>query len=162
MSPPELALLPQVDQVAATIQLSIAPVFLLAGLGGVLNVLASRLARVIDRARAVEALILSTRGAEHDRYVAEIRTLDRRIRIVNQSIFFAVLSALLICCVVVLLFAAELSQARLGSVIAALFMGSMVSLAIGLAMFLIETRIGSRTIQVRNELLYHQADPERE
>ena len=36
------------------IQLSIAPVFLIAGIGTLLNVLTSRLARVVDRGRAIE------------------------------------------------------------------------------------------------------------
>ena len=42
----------QIDQIAHVIQLSIAPVFLLTGVGTLLNVLSGRLARIIDRARA--------------------------------------------------------------------------------------------------------------
>ena len=48
-------LLPGSDM-ARTIQLAIAPVFLLAGIGAFLNVIAGRLARVVDRARHLEDL----------------------------------------------------------------------------------------------------------
>ena len=91
-------------QVAQIIQLAVAPVFLLAGVGAFLNVCAGRLARIVDRARGLEPRILDSRGTEHDRLIAELRVLDRRMGLVSQAIFLSVLSALLICAVVVLLF----------------------------------------------------------
>ena len=45
---------PAVNEIAHLISLAIAPVFLLAGIGSILNVLAARLARVVDRARRLE------------------------------------------------------------------------------------------------------------
>jgi hypothetical protein len=44
----------EIDEIAHVIQLSIAPVFLLTGVGTLLNVLSGRLARIIDRARVLE------------------------------------------------------------------------------------------------------------
>jgi len=44
-----------ITAVAHVIQLSVAPVFLLSGIGAMLAVMTNRLARVIDRARALEA-----------------------------------------------------------------------------------------------------------
>jgi len=44
----------EIDEIAHIIQLSIAPVFLLTGVGTLLNVLSGRLARIIDRARVLE------------------------------------------------------------------------------------------------------------
>ncbi len=149
---------PEVSLVAHTIQLAVAPVFLLAGIAGFLNVCASRLARVIDRARVIEKLVPASIGAEHERLIAEIRILDRRIGIVNMAIFFTVLSALLICAVVVLLFASNLADVNLGTVIALLFMGSMLSIGAGFATFIQETRLSGRAIRIRNEILYHEVD----
>jgi Protein of unknown function (DUF2721) len=157
----DLPTLPQVAEVAHTIQLSVAPVFLLAGVGAFLNVCASRLARVIDRARAVEALVLKARGREHDRLIAELLVLDRRISVVNTAIFLSVLSAVLICLVVVLLFAAELANVNFGTLIALLFIGSMVAIGAGFAAFIVETRLGSRIVHIRNEILSHVAEEDR-
>ena len=152
--------IPQVSQVAQTIQLALAPVFLLAGIGAFLNVCVGRLARIIDRARSVEALVLTSRGKEHDRMVAEIRVLDRRMTVVNAAIFLSVASACAVCLVVILLFAGNLLDAHLGSAIAILFSLSMLLQAGGFATFILEIRLGSKIIHVRNEVLYHKAEDE--
>ena len=149
-------IIPGVSRVAQTIQLALAPVFLLAGIGAFLNVCTGRLARVIDRARTVEHLVLETRGEEHDRLVSEIRRLDRRMTVVDAAIFLCVASACAICLVVILLFAAQLFRAQLGTEIALLFIVAMLMLAFAFATFLLEVRLGSKTIHIRNEVLYHK------
>lgn len=150
----------EVSQVAHTIQLAVAPVFLLAGIVAFINVCASRLARVIDRARIVEQRVLQTIGTEHDRLIDEIRVLDQRIKVVNRAILLSVLSSLLVCAVVILLFASSLLDVNLGTLIALLFIGSMLSIGSAFAIFMYETRLGSRVIHIRNEILYHRADEE--
>lgn len=152
--------LPQVSQVAQTIQLALAPVFLLAGIGAFLNVCVGRLARIIDRARLVEERVLNSRGKEHDRMVSEIRVLDRRMSVVNAAIFLSVASACAVCLVVILLFAGNLFGAHLGTPIAILFSLAMLLQAGGFATFIQEIRLASRTIHIRNEVLYHQAEGE--
>lgn len=148
--------LPSVSNVAETIRLAVAPVFLLAGIGAFLNVCAARLARVIDRSRQLESRIDATSGEDHARILFELRTLDRRITIVNWCIFFAVLAACLVCLVVILLFAGQLLGNRFELSIALTFVGAMLSIALGYALFILETRIGSSVIRVRNELLNHR------
>ena len=149
-----------VTTVAQIIQLAVAPVFLFAGIGAFLNVCAGRLARIIDRARSVEPMLLASRGAEHDRWLAEIRILDRRMVLVSRAIFLSVLAAVLTCAVVILLFAATLTGAHFGSAVALLFIASMLAVGAGFGVFLIETRLGSRAVRIRSELLAHQADPD--
>ncbi|AJR24268.1 MULTISPECIES: DUF2721 domain-containing protein [Sphingobium] len=152
--------LPQVSQVAQTIQLALAPVFLLAGIGAFLNVCVGRLARIIDRARKVEEKILASRGKEHDRMVSEIRVLDRRMSVVNGAIFLSVASACAVCLVVILLFAANLFGVHLGTPIAILFILAMVLQAAAFGTFIQEIRLASRTIHIRNEVLYHKVEEE--
>lgn len=144
-----------VDRVAETIQLSLGPVFLLAGIGSFLNVTTGRLARVVNRARSVEERVLSSRGREHDRLVGEIRLLDRRMSVINWSIFCTVASGCTVCLMVMLLFGAELFRARLGTYVASLFIISMFLLVLGFASFILEIRLASRTMHIRNEVLFH-------
>jgi hypothetical protein len=144
--------------VAQIIQLSVAPVFLLAGIGAFLNVCATRLARIIDRGRVLEPRLLASRGEEHDRIAAELRVLDRRIHLVSRAIFLTVLSAVLICLVVVLLFAANLARAHFGTAVALLFIASMISIGLGFAVFLWETEVAARAGRIRSELLTHEAE----
>src|SRR4249920_1281139 len=109
---------PLLSTVARTIQISIAPVFLLAGIGAFLNVMVGRLARIVDRARQLEQLHPRSTGPEHERHVFELRLIDRRISVINMAIFLCVLAAVAICLVVALLFVAELTHLRIASVIA--------------------------------------------
>lgn len=149
-----------VGYVADIIHAAVAPVFLLAGIGAFLNVCALRLARIIDRARGIEPALLTSQGEEHDRWLRELRVLDRRIGMVNRAIFCTVLSAVLICAVVVLLFADPFTDTPLGPAIAILFMISIIAIGSGFFIFLIETRIASRAARIRAELLEHEAELE--
>jgi hypothetical protein len=152
--PPET----QVTEIADIIQSALGPVFLLAGIGAFLNVCAGRLSRIVDRARQIEPLLLNSRGSDHDRYLREIRILDRRMALVGRAIWLAVLAAVLICFVVVLLFAGSLVRGHFGTAIAILFILCMILLGSGFAIFLVETQVGSRAVRVRNALLEHQAE----
>src|SRR3546814_3430925 len=64
---------PDASAIAQTIQLSVTPVFLLVATGSLLNVLAGRLSRVVDRSRVLMARWPETEGEEHERVVADLR-----------------------------------------------------------------------------------------
>ena len=147
-----------VSTVAEIVRLALAPVFLLSGIGAFLNVLASRQSRIVDRTRKVEPLLLASRGEEHDRWVGDLNTLDRRLRLISWATALAVLSAVLTCLVVGLLFAAKLSRSDVGDAIALLFIASMAAIGLGFAVFLLETTIAGRAVRVRSELLQHKVD----
>ena len=147
-----------VDVVGEIVRNAVAPVFLLSGIGAFLNVCASRLSRIVDRSRHVEPRLIESRGHEHDRWIRELRLLDRRMSLVSWATFLSVLSAMLICLVVVLLFAATLTNRHYGTAIALLFIASMIAIGLGFAIFLFETLLASRAVRVRSELLQHRVD----
>lgn len=147
-----------VNTVAEIVRLALAPVFLLSGIGAFLNVLASRLSRIVDRTRQIEPQLLNSRGVEHDRWIAALKVLDRRMSLISWATGLAVTSAILTCLVVVMLFAANLVRTRLGTEIAWLFIGSMLTIGAGFVVFLIETTIAGRAVRVRSELLQHTAE----
>ena len=145
-------LLPGSDM-ARTIQLAIAPVFLLAGIGAFLNVIAGRLARVVDRARHLEDLHPAAQGEERARYVAELHTLEKRMTLASQSIYFGTASGLAVCLLVIVLFVGELIDFNLGDAIAVLFVVAIALLAAAMVQFLRETRIALSVLHVREDLL---------
>ena len=147
-----------VNTVAEIVRLALAPVFLLSGIGAFLNVLASRLSRIVDRTRDVEPQLLASRGEEHDRWISGLKTLDRRMSLISWATGLTVTSAVLTCLVVVLLFAANLTRTHFGNAIALLFMASMLTIGAGFAVFLLETTIAARAVRVRSDLLTHQVD----
>jgi hypothetical protein len=147
-----------VSTVADVVRIAIAPVFLLSGIASFVNVCTSRLSRIVDRSRQIEPRLLASRGEEHDRWLGELHVLDHRMRLVSWAISLSVLSAVLICSVVVLLFSASLTRLHFATAIAFAFIGSMVAIGAGFAIFLVETRVGSRAVRVRSELLQHTVD----
>ena len=147
-----------VDTVGEIVRNAVAPVFLLSGIGAFLNVCAARLSRIVDRSREIEPKLLASRGTEHDRWINDLKILDRRMSLVSWATGLSVVSALLICLVVVLLFAASLTHVRFGNEIALLFIASMLTIGGGFAVFLYETMVASRAVRVRSELLQHTVD----
>lgn len=129
------------ETIATTIQSAVAPVFLFAGIGGILNVIGTRLSRSVDRTRALESLYDASTGAQHDDYSAEMKLLERRIRHSNWATTLCVASALAVCLVVVLLFVSQLLAFNFGDAIALIFVLAMLLLAGGLISFLTEIQI---------------------
>ena len=123
---------------AQSIQLAIAPVFLLSGVAAFLNVLHARLLRVIDRTRFLEGMD-GDAGAER-----ELNVLFVRRHWINRSITFCTLCALLICFVVVLLFVGALIDFQLVKLVAGLFIAAMLALIVALLSFLREVRMAVR------------------
>lgn len=139
--------------IAQTVQLSLAPAFMLNGIAGILSVLAGRLSRVIDRARYLEELHTVHTGEVHDRHVAELRMLARRMSILNVSLFSGVSCAVMNCLVVVELFLSGLAQLQLGHLVDGSFILAMLFLIAALLSFLVDVRASLGTIRIRPELL---------
>jgi hypothetical protein len=140
-------------QLAHTIQMATAPVFVLTGIGAFLNVMVGRLGRVVDRARMLEERFTPVGHEQHQRQVWELRLLDQRIRIVSRSILLCTGSAALICAVVAGLFLAQLVGMGYARAIALAFAIAMLMLIGGLIMFLWEVQLALRTVAVPARLL---------
>ena len=143
----------QVSTIAQTIQLSLAPVFMLAAIGQILNVLAGRLARVIDRARILEERVIAANGRDRDRDVWELKLHDERMSIINAALFLSVLSAVMACIVIALLFVANIAKLHIATAIAFCFILAVTLLTCCLAAFMWEVRVSLRAIHVRKDIL---------
>jgi hypothetical protein len=142
-----------VSTIAQLIQLSIGPVFLLAGVGAILNVLATRLARIVDRVRHLEEAFVDSSSLRQQLARSELRRLGMRMKLANWSTAVCTASALCVCLVVAILFIGGLEDSSFGQHIAALFVLTMALMVIGLVLFLLEVRIAGRSLKVRYELL---------
>lgn len=121
----------QPGEIGHIIQLAIAPVFLLTGVGTNMLVLTNRLARIIDRSRTLEDRLEEPEGHSSVQEQAardELQVLFRRARKINRAIFLSTTCALLICMVVAALFVTDALDLKLASVIAGMFVLAMVSL----------------------------------
>ncbi|MFM8247376.1 MAG: DUF2721 domain-containing protein [Burkholderiaceae bacterium] len=121
----------QADEIGHIIQLAIAPVFLLTGVGTNMLVLTNRLARIIDRSRDLESQLESQQVISAEKvqlYRDELNILFRRAKKINRAILLSTSCALLICVVVAGLFIADALNLRLASVIAGMFVLAMIAL----------------------------------
>ena len=138
----------QVTDISHVIQLAVAPVFLLAGISGILSVLSLRLGRIVDRARQLDELLVNAdqklRAAIHN----EHRLLSRRAKLANRAISLCTICALLICTVIVVLFIGAIFSLDLATVIAFLFVMSMATLIVALLIFLREIYLATLTLRI--------------
>lgn len=82
-----------IPTLAHAIQQSVAPVFLLTGVGSLLGVLVNRLGRIVDRYRQLRSLP----AEQITPHRAEMALLQRRSRLIHFAIRYSTLCALLIC-----------------------------------------------------------------
>lgn len=134
----------EIITVAQVIQQAVAPVFLLTGVGAILGVLSTRLARVIDRFRVLDNM------AEDDRagHANEMTTLIRRSRWIHWAISLCTLCALLICVVIAALFIGSESGKDPSTTISVFFIAAMLALIAGLLCFLREIALATGIINI--------------
>jgi MFS family permease len=131
-----------IEDITRVIQLAIAPVFLLSAIGTIINVLMGRLARAVDRRRALEEHL-----ADELREVAqhELALLGKRIKLVMWAVALAVLAALLLCLLVGTAFAGAFISLDLTRPVAILFIAAVLALTFCLLIFLHEIAISALT-----------------
>lgn len=140
--------------IVTVLQTAMAPAFLLVALGSMLNIFTGRLARIIDRSRLMQDRFLETEGVEHILCVNELRDLQLRIKYVNSAIYFSVVSAIVVCILIGLLFAMGLTNyPLLAEIVAGAFIAAVLLLSVALIQFSREVRIGIRDFMIREEYL---------
>ncbi|NTU92690.1 MAG: DUF2721 domain-containing protein [Chlorobiaceae bacterium] len=148
-----------IDEISHVIQLALAPVFLLSGIAAILNVISWRLARIVDRGRSL------TEGPGRPDFPLEepLKTehqhLDQRRHLASSAITACTFSALLVCMVIAALFLEVLIQINFKWLIGILFTAATLMLVIGLAYFLREVHLGTRTLTIPSSPLPSRATP---
>ena len=142
-----------IQTLAGVIQLAVAPVFLLAGIAGLLGVLSTRLARIVDRARVIERRIPQAKQDEQRTLLRrETTVLWRRIALINWAIRLCVSGALTVCLVIVAIFLGELVVFNIATPIAVLFVLAMVLIVAGLVFLLCEVNLSTRHMREGMEI----------
>ena len=136
---------PRVQQV---VQLSLAPAFLLSGIGAVMNVIMSRMIWIAKRIETIEDKMEEHRTP---RQVREFGWLMRRRKLMQGAILFSTAAAVMISAVIMLLFISAYITSQIGTLIAAMWVLTMVLLVTGLGFFLFETRLAALGAQATKE-----------
>lgn len=134
--------------IAHAIQLAVAPVFLLTGIGAILAVMTNRLGRIIDRARVLEANLESASPKLVTTFRTDLAILSRRAKLISRAITLCTTTALLICTVIAVLFLSGFLRFDATVPVAALFIAAMVSFFLGLLWFLREIYLATVNLRI--------------
>jgi hypothetical protein len=150
-----------IQTIASVIQLAVAPVFLLAGIAGLLGVLSTRLGRIIDRTRVIERRVPQAKLDEQRALLrAETTLLWRRIALINWAIRLCVSGALAVCLVIMTLFVGEFVAFNIAALIAALFVAAMILIISGLVFLLREVSVATQHMREGMEVALAAGSPE--
>ncbi|PLY05759.1 MAG: DUF2721 domain-containing protein [Arcobacter sp.] len=132
-----------INTISSLIQISVAPVFLLAGVAGLLNVFTSRLTRIIDKVEKLDNYVNSkekkdSNYKEDERIIKRRTFLIMRMQNTNLAIFYCTATGLMIALVILTMFLSELLNFHSSTFISILFIMAMASLIIALLLFLRE------------------------
>lgn len=139
---------PNIGLMSQAIQLAIAPVFLLTGIAGLLGVIATRLGRIIDRARSLEETRHAMDIHARDAARKELAILERRRKVCSWSINLCTAGALLVCLVIISLFADEFIGLNLTWLAGTLFVTAMIGVIGGLTCFLREVYLATHATAI--------------
>lgn len=128
-------------QVQHVVQLSLAPAFLLAAIGAVMNVMTNRLIWVANK---IERILAADDRGEAGDMMEEIPALEKRRIHAQRAVMLSTAAALTISIVIVLLFVSAFVRAQLGTLVAIAWVVTMAFLVAGLTSFLLETRTAAR------------------
>ncbi|WP_379552140.1 DUF2721 domain-containing protein [Qipengyuania sp. DGS5-3] len=127
-------------RVQEIVRLSLAPAFLLAGIGAVMNVMMSRLIWIAERIERLESR-MDDEQSRKDKL--DIARLCRRRRLVQRAVMYSTGAALSICVVITLLFIGALIKQGTGTITAIAWITTMIFLITGLVHFAMETVVAA-------------------
>jgi len=134
--------------IAHVIQLSVAPVFLLTSVAAILNVMATRLSRIVDRARVLEQRLAGATDAEREDLVGRLSSLSTRAKLISHAVAANVVTAVLVCAVIITLFCGEFLDFEATVPAALLFIAALLTFLLALVWLLREILIATRTMKI--------------
>lgn len=143
-----MRIITDISDVAHAIQLAVAPVFLLTAVGAFLGVMTNRLSRVIDRARTLEARIETAQPDAVPPLKENLQVLSKRARYINIAITSCVITALLVCVVIAILFFGSYANFDTRTAVSIIFIFAMFSLMTGLLCFLQEVFLATLNLRI--------------
>jgi hypothetical protein len=134
--------------VAHAVQLAVAPVFLLTGIGAILAVMTNRLGRVIDRARVLEERLAQASADSSATLRADLAVLSRRAKLIGCAITLCTMTALLVCTMIAFLFLSAFLRFDASLPVALLFVAAMMCFFLGLLWFLREIYLATKSLRI--------------
>jgi hypothetical protein len=138
--------------VAHVIQVAVAPVFLLSGIGGMIAVFIARVGRIVDRSRTLDERLDLVIENDKTRIRLELATLSRRSRLIDRAVALASSAGIFVCLVIITLFVDYLFGLDASVPVSVFFLLAMLCFIAAFGNFL-------REVLVATAPLRHEAPP---
>jgi hypothetical protein len=135
------------QDLAPALQVSVSPLILIPGIGLLLLSMTNRYAHVIDRTRAMTALLSSATGHRLEVVKIEVPILSRRTRILQLAVTMATVALLLVVSLILSLFLTGLFKIEVAGFVAILFVAAMVFLMLSLVLFMVDINMSLIALQ---------------
>lgn len=139
--------------VVQLIQIALTPVFLIVGIGTMLNVVTGRVARIIDRLRWFEEHIEETSSALTPRKEREIRSLGKRLKLANWAINFLTAAAVIVCVNIIFILLSGRASVNFDTTVLVLFSIAISFITGGLIAFFLEVSVATATLKPPKSLI---------
>ena len=144
LSQPEFT---KLDDVAHVIQLALTPVFLLTGIGTLINVFSARLARVADQVDRIADTVNNADDSRRATLEVQLRSLRLRSQALDVAVILAAVGGATTCLAVLTLFVGALRDAGVAWALYGLFASAILCTIGALMSFLFEMLLASRFIR---------------
>ena len=148
-----------ITTITTLIQLSVAPVFLLAGVAGLLNVFTGRLTRIIDKLEKMDVYVnlqekKNKEFKEDEKLTRRRKFLVMRMGNTNRAIFFCTSTGLMVALLILTVFASALLSFDSEVFISIFFILAMFFLIISLILFLREIHFTTSFIKTKESQIH--------
>jgi hypothetical protein len=136
------------NDIIGTLQLSLAPVIMISGIGLIILSLTNRFGRIVDRTRQLSVEYRSSANTDQERILQELKILALRAKVIRGSNLLAVFSVLLISFIIIGLFGSALYHFNVSYILIILFISSIISLILSLFFFIYDLDLSLKALWI--------------
>ncbi|WP_175414843.1 DUF2721 domain-containing protein [Nibricoccus aquaticus] len=147
------------NEILPLIQLSISPVILISGLGALVISMTNRMGRIVDRSRALAALVRQAKGAERTHIEHQLEIMFRRARLMRLSMTLVITSIFTSGSLIMLLFVGQVLAVKVANAVLGVFILSVVLMLAGMAAFIRDVYLSLNALNIEvTHALGHEVD----
>src|ERR1017187_3573193 len=141
----------RLNELIPVLQIAVAPVILISGVGLLLLSLTNRFGRAVDRSRQLIREMREADDENRGRRAWQVTILYRRARLIQISIILGTVSLLFAAVLIITLFFTALRHLELAVLISLLFMCCLGSLIGSLIAFIMDIRLSLKALKMEME-----------
>ena len=141
----------RLNELIPVLQVAVAPVILISGVGLLLLSLTNRFGRAVDRSRQLIREMREAGDANRHRMADQVSILYRRSRLIQISIILSTVSVLFAAVMIITLFFTALVKWELAVLISTLFVCCLSSLIASLIAFIMDIRLSLMALKMEKD-----------